>query len=264
MGNEISFKLPLASLPCFENMFREIESCMKSPVDSSRISEIEDSDNPGIQSYGISVTTLEEVFLRVAGCNIDIEDKQEDTFVSPHPEDSLVSTGTTQKKTMQPKLLSSCNEGAGFIITTIAKACRLIVAAVWTFIGFISMHCCSCSIISRSMFWRHCKALFIKRARSACRDGKTVAFQLIIPAVFLLLGLLLLQLKPHPDQKSITLTTEYFNPLLSGNGGGGPIPFDLSEPIAKEVLCSIIYISIIFFLMHALATFHTFIPSIHW
>ncbi|XP_018476057.2 ABC transporter A family member 1 [Raphanus sativus] len=235
VGNEISFKLPLASLPCFENMFREIESCMKSSVDRSRINEIEDSDYPGIQSYGISVTTLEEVFLRVAGCNLDIEDKQEDTSVSPDTEPSLVCIESVQKSTIQPKLLASCNEGAGVVITSIAKACSLIVAAVWTFIGFISMQCCGCSVISRSMFWRHCKALFIKRARSAFRDRKTVAFQLIIPAMFLLFGLLLLQLKPHPDQKSITLTTAYFNPLLSGNGGGGPIPFDLSEPIAKEV-----------------------------
>ncbi|ESQ52886.1 hypothetical protein EUTSA_v10016127mg [Eutrema salsugineum] len=235
VGNEISFKLPLASLPCFENMFREIESCMKSSADRSRISEIEDSDYPGIQSYGISVTTLEEVFLRVAGCNLDIEDKQEDTFVSPDTDASLVCIRSTQKSTMQPKLLASCNEGAGVIISSIAKACKLIVAAIWTLIGFISMQCCGCSIISRSVFWRHFKALFIKRARSACRDRKTVAFQLIIPAVFLLFGLLFLQLKPHPDQKSITLTTAYYNPLLSGNGGGGPIPFDLSEPIAKEV-----------------------------
>ncbi|KAL9302465.1 ABC transporter A family member 1 [Arabidopsis thaliana] len=235
VGNEISFKLPLASLPCFENMFREIESCMKNSVDRSKISEIEDSDYPGIQSYGISVTTLEEVFLRVAGCNLDIEDKQEDIFVSPDTKSSLVCIGSNQKSSMQPKLLASCNDGAGVIITSVAKAFRLIVAAVWTLIGFISIQCCGCSIISRSMFWRHCKALFIKRARSACRDRKTVAFQFIIPAVFLLFGLLFLQLKPHPDQKSITLTTAYFNPLLSGKGGGGPIPFDLSVPIAKEV-----------------------------
>ncbi|CAN8286970.1 unnamed protein product [Cochlearia groenlandica] len=235
VGNEISFKLPLASLPCFENMFKEIESCMKSSVDRSRMNTIEDSDYPGIQSYGISVTTLEEVFLRVAGCNLDIEDKHEDIFISPDNDPSLVSVGSTQKSTMQPKLLASCHEGAGAIITSIAKACRLIITAVWTFIGFISMQCCGCSVISRSMFWRHCKALFIKRARSACRDRKTVTFQLIIPAFFLLFGLLFLQLKPHPDLKSITLTTEYFNPLMSGYGGGGPIPFDLSESISKEV-----------------------------
>ncbi|CAI9277602.1 unnamed protein product [Lactuca saligna] len=39
----------------------------------------------------------------------------------------------------------------------------------------------------------------------------------------------------HPDQPSITFTTSNFNPLLSGEGGGGPIPFDLSLPIAKQV-----------------------------
>ncbi|CAH1449941.1 unnamed protein product [Lactuca virosa] len=38
----------------------------------------------------------------------------------------------------------------------------------------------------------------------------------------------------HPDQPSITFTTSNFNPLLSGEGGGGPIPFDLSLPIAKQ------------------------------
>lgn len=39
----------------------------------------------------------------------------------------------------------------------------------------------------------------------------------------------------HPDQPSITFITSNFNPLLSGEGGGGPIPFDLSLPIAKQV-----------------------------
>ncbi|XP_022766656.1 ABC transporter A family member 1 isoform X4 [Durio zibethinus] len=43
------------------------------------------------------------------------------------------------------------------------------------------------------------------------------------------------ELKPHPDQQSVSFTTSHFNPLLSGSGGGGPIPFDLSWPIAKEV-----------------------------
>jgi ATP-binding cassette subfamily A (ABC1) protein 3 len=70
---------------------------------------------------------------------------------------------------------------------------------------------------------------------SARRDRKTIVFQLLIPAVFLLFGLLFLKLKPHPDQRSLTFTTSKFNPLLRGGGGGGPIPFDMSWPIAKEV-----------------------------
>ncbi|XP_010554823.1 PREDICTED: ABC transporter A family member 1 [Tarenaya hassleriana] len=237
VGNEISFKLPLASSPCFEDMFREIESCMKRSVDSSRINEIEGLSYPGIQSYGISITTLEEVFLRVAGANLNIDESVEEgnIFFPPDSAVSRVCSESPPKGNLQSKLLRGCNEVAGLMVTTIAKACSWVAVMVWTFVGFISMQCCCCCIISRSTFWRHCKALFIKRARSAGRDRKTVAFQLIIPVVFLLFGLLFLQLKPHPDQNSITLTTAYFNPLLTSSGGGGPIPFDLSHPIANEV-----------------------------
>ncbi|RVW16546.1 ABC transporter A family member 1 [Vitis vinifera] len=166
VGTEISFKLPLSSSSSFESMFREIESCMNSVHNSDR-SGNEDKYNLGIESYGISVTTLEEVFLRVAGCDFDETEcsKQEKLHVLP---DSV---------------------------------------------------CCSCCFISKSIFWEHSKALLIKRAIIARRDRKTIVFQLLIPAVFLLFGLLLLKLKPHPDQQSVTFTTSHFNPLLRGGGG---------------------------------------------
>ncbi|KAH9679354.1 ABC transporter A family member 1 [Citrus sinensis] len=175
VGTEITFKLPLASSSSFESMFREIESCIRKSVSKVEADATEDTDYLGIESFGISVTTLEE------------------------------------------------------------RACTLIVAAVLGFLNFLIKKCCTCCIISRSMFWQHCKALFIKRAVSARRDRKTIVFQLLIPAIFLLVGLLFLKLKPHPDMLSVTFTTSNFNPLLSGGGGGGPIPFDLSWPIANEV-----------------------------
>ncbi|KAH7546540.1 hypothetical protein FEM48_Zijuj01G0211700 [Ziziphus jujuba var. spinosa] len=49
----------------------------------------------------------------------------------------------------------------------------------------------------------------------------TIVFQLLIRAVFLVLSLILLKLKPHLDQQSVTFTTSIFNPLLSG--GGSPL-----------------------------------------
>ncbi|KAF9619443.1 hypothetical protein IFM89_007018 [Coptis chinensis] len=58
---------------------------------------------------------------------------------------------------------------------------------------------------------------------SELMDRRTVAFQLVIPAVFLFFGLLFLKLKPHREQLSVTLTTSEFNPLLQGGGGGGPV-----------------------------------------
>ncbi|KAI4381515.1 hypothetical protein MLD38_007580 [Melastoma candidum] len=166
VGTEISFKLPLASSPSFERMFREIEGCI---ISSNSERSVRD-ESQGIETYGISVTTLEE-----------------------------------QESKLQKDMHQKLQKG----------------------------HCCC--IISQSKFWQHFKALVIKRAISARRDRKTVVFQLLIPAFFLLIGLVLLKLKPHPDQMSVTFTTSEFNPLLSGGGGGGPIPFDLSLPLASEV-----------------------------
>lgn len=218
-------------------MFREIESCMTESVSSSGKIGTRDSNDFGIESYGISVTTLEEVFLRVAGCDCDEVEcvKQGETIISPDSVLSEASYGQSPRRISFSKLLGNCTKFVEVISIIVGRACGLIIGAVFNFINFLSMQCCSCCLMSRSMLWQHCKALFIKRAISARRDQKTIAFQLLIPAVFLFFGLLFLKLKPHPDQLSVTFTTLHFNPLLSGGGGGGPIPFDLSWPIAKEV-----------------------------
>lgn len=226
VGTEISFKLPLASSSSFESMFREIESCMhKYGPPSEAI---------GIESYGISVTTLEEVFLRVAGCDFD-EPEHFSQKKSPPLSDSSISQAC---HTSPPKKSSKNGDSMKLIrviSTIVGRACSLTFSLFLSFINFISKQCCCCCVTGSSIFWEHSKALLIKRAISARRDRKTVVFQLVIPAIFLLFGLLLLKLKPHPDQQSVTFTTSNFNPLLGGGGGGGPIPFDLSQAISKEV-----------------------------
>ncbi|KAI3472205.1 hypothetical protein Pfo_029693 [Paulownia fortunei] len=224
VGNEISFKLPLASSSSFESMFREIESCMQRSNHSFETPDCGDSIFLGIQSYGISVTTLEEVFLRVAGGDFD----ETECLVDERP---LI---TPNSDVNQP----SQNNASGRIFHS--KSVKIILNSLFLettlqVIKFLSMQCCCSSILSRSTFWKHSKALLIKRAVSARRDRKTIVFQLVIPAIFLFLGLLMIKLKPHPDQQSVTFTTSHFNPLLTGGGGGGPIPFDLSLLIAKEV-----------------------------
>ncbi|KAH9648600.1 ABC transporter A family member 1 [Citrus sinensis] len=236
VGTEITFKLPLASSSSFESMFREIESCIRKSVSKVEADATEDTDYLGIESFGISVTTLEEVFLRVAGCNLDESEciSLRNNLVTLDYV-SAESDDQAPKRISNSKLFGNYKWVFGFIVTVVQRACTLIVAAVLGFLNFLIKKCCTCCIISRSMFWQHCKALFIKRAVSARRDRKTIVFQLLIPAIFLLVGLLFLKLKPHPDMLSVTFTTSNFNPLLSGGGGGGPIPFDLSWPIANEV-----------------------------
>ncbi|KAL7097878.1 hypothetical protein ACP275_10G171500 [Erythranthe tilingii] len=236
VGNEISFKLPLASSSSFESMFREIERCMQRSNPSFGTSDCSgDSNFPGIESYGISVTTLEEVFLRVAGGDFDeIESLVDDNNPLVITPDSGVDQ-PSQNRICYSKVCKHYSEVIGFIFSIMGKACSLFLAATLHVIKFISMQCCCSCIFSRSTFWKHSKALLIKRAVSAKRDQKTIVFQLLIPAIFLLLGLLMVKIKPHPDQQSVTFTTSHFNPLLTGGGGGGPIPFDLSLLIAQEV-----------------------------
>lgn len=237
VGTEISFRLPLASSSSFENMFQEIESCIRRPhVISEKCCSSYSEGNFGIESYGISVTTLEEVFLRVSGENLDENDKSvyyashtgSDTVVSEASHATLIKP-TNSKPSFQVHIKFFI-----WICYTLGRACRLIFSTVCNFIAFVTVKLCSCGLVTNSTFWEHSKALFIKRAISARRDRRTIVFQLFIPAVFLLFGLFFLKLKPHPDQYSVTLTTSYFNPLLRG-GGGGPIPFNLSLPIARKV-----------------------------
>lgn len=237
MGTEISFRLPLASSSAFEGMFREIEGCIKKSGSNIELSGSGDKGGLGIESYGISVTTLEEVFLRVAGCDYDEAEclEENDHSLISDSVASLASYDRPSKKTCYLELFGNYKKIFGFLAWTVGRFCALIFGIFISFVNFLGMQCCSCCLITRSTFWQRSKALFIKKAITARRDHKTIIFQLMIPAVFLFIGLLFLKLKPHPDQQGLTLSTSYFNPLLSGGGGGGPIPFNLSLPIAEKV-----------------------------
>lgn len=216
-------------------MFREIESCTRRTITDTETGGSHGEGGVGIQSYGISVTTLEEVFLRVAGCEFD-----ETEYVSHNKAlvlaESMVSEAShhTQNKASSPKLLWWHYKNVlAMIFTIMGRACSLIFNTVFSFLSFLGSY--SFCITPRSTFWVHFRALLIKRAVSARRDRRTIVFQLLVPAVFLFLGLLLVRLKPHPDQQSVTFTTSEFNPLLQGGGGGGPITFNLSRPVAELV-----------------------------
>ncbi|KAH9621199.1 hypothetical protein KSS87_008655 [Heliosperma pusillum] len=233
VGTEISFKLPLASSSCFEGMFHEIESCMKKSASCSDAGVFE-NECAGIESFGISVTTLEEVFLRVAGSEFDETEGVEQKTTVTGSVISQTSEYHVPKKCTFAKFCESLKEFIMFLCLIVARTCGLFFASIFCLINSLNMRFCCASVITNSDFWQHSKALLKKRAISAQRDQKTIVFQLVIPAVFLLFGLLFLKLKPHPDQQSITFTTSNFNPLIQG-GGGAPIPFDLSFPIAKEI-----------------------------
>ncbi|KAH9296106.1 hypothetical protein KI387_039694, partial [Taxus chinensis] len=240
VGSEMSFRLPLASASSFEGLFREIESHIESQCNTTVI-EGKNTDiekNCGIESYGISVTTLEEVFLRVAGSdcveNEPYDSVKDNVDVEVVLEPCFGSADTKVRSTKGDSWLST--KTANKIFSAICSSFVLIFS---TFCGVLGLcqtknHCLVENAETPS-FLEHFKALVIKRAICARRDKRTIAFQLLVPALFLFLGLLMLKLKPHPDQVSVTLTTDFFNPLLQSGGGGGPISFNLSLSTAHEV-----------------------------
>ncbi|XP_031487931.1 ABC transporter A family member 1 isoform X2 [Nymphaea colorata] len=238
VGSEISFRLPLSSSSSFEGMFMEIESNTKRRGALLEKSGCSEESCIGIESYGISVTTLEEVFLRVAGCDLDeikpvILDKADhsDEWIPPHASSSCLTSNEPNGNLLLCAYwvpLGKTFSALGFIV-------NLIITTLFGFLNIFKLQCCGCGDLFRFRFCQHLRALLIKRATIARRDRKTIIFQLLIPALFLFLGLLFLKLKPHPDQESITLTTSHFNPLLQGGGGGGPIPFNLSTQISNQV-----------------------------
>ncbi|CAA6654054.1 unnamed protein product [Spirodela intermedia] len=230
VGTEISFRLPLASSSSFENMFREIEGCNNRGGGTGGISTDNADRSHGIESYGISVTTLEEVFLKVAGSENPVDS------MSQIENDAEGSQCILSTKSSNSKISCGCWMLVfQMICSGVERMCSVILSKVTSFIAFFTLKFCCCEIIMKSTFWNHFKALLIKRALSARRDRRTVIFQLLIPVLFMLFGFLSLKLKPHPDQCSITFTTSHFNPLLRGDGGGWiqkqqPRSFEFPDP----------------------------------
>ncbi|KAJ6747501.1 ATP-BINDING CASSETTE SUB-FAMILY A (ABC1) MEMBER 3B [Salix koriyanagi] len=139
VGTEISFKLPLASSVSFESMFREIESCMRRPVSKSETSSSEDKSYIGIESYGISVTTLEEVFLRVAGCGYDETDDFTDrnNIVSSNSTVPAAYDNHPSKTTYDGKISGNYKKILGFISAMVGRVSGLIAATILSFINFL-------------------------------------------------------------------------------------------------------------------------------
>jgi ATP-binding cassette subfamily A (ABC1) protein 3 len=67
VSSEMTFQLPTESSSLFKDFFNELDNNL---------------DNLGIRSYGVGITTLEEVFLKIA----------------EHPEDLEVENFDTSKK----------------------------------------------------------------------------------------------------------------------------------------------------------------------
>ncbi|CAM9541397.1 unnamed protein product [Ascophyllum nodosum] len=167
VGAEVSFQLPNDASGTFEAMLTELDA---------RKAEL------GITSYGMSVTTLEEVFLRVANGTADVEARKNLANISLKRQSSLSSTNFKTGPAKARALGFVCPKGDGLNIDR-----------------------------SKSLFGAHIMALLWKRLLTFKRDKKMWVFSIVMPAIFVSLGIIILEASSTTSEPAILLTPTVYN-----------------------------------------------------
>ena len=163
VGAEQSFRLPFSASSKFVELFTETDT---------------KKEELGISEYGISVTTLEEVFIRVGKNTEDSTTR-----------DSIVKF--TEENVERQKSLSISKDDKAYQEVD-ARTSLLPLDDEGT------------------LFFKHFSALFKKRFIYGKRDMRMLFCQVVVPVVLVVLGLGLLQLRPGFNQVIRDLTYEVF------------------------------------------------------
>ena len=191
VSSEIQYQLPTSSAHQFKNFFQEFDKSL---------------DYLGIRSYGIGITTLEEVFLKIGhGEEVEAERakrKQEKRDQSDNIQESMRVGETTQSK----KSVESVN----------------------TMLDNYSIT----DQIGNGSFFLHTKMIIKKKLLMQVRDIKTLSIDLLFPIILILVGLVLattefftqggertlnpMDIYPMPqnlfeNNAPLTYTQQYFN-----------------------------------------------------
>jgi ATP-binding cassette subfamily A (ABC1) protein 3 len=185
VGAEQSFRLPFSASSRFVELFETLDQ---------RKTELK------IAEYGISVTTLEEVFLKVA----DLEDENDLS------EDGVVKTEVGDNESQQAKSDHPIVQKLSGDLKGTKGDEHLEIGSVSPKQALLNSN--YIDIEDTEPFWRHFKALLIKRAIYAKRDTRMIICQLILPVILIILGLSLLLIRPDLNQPDFVLSPAKFNP----------------------------------------------------
>eukprot|EP01029_Cantina_marsupialis_P013220 TRINITY_DN2925_c0_g3_i1.p1 TRINITY_DN2925_c0_g3~~TRINITY_DN2925_c0_g3_i1.p1 ORF type:complete len:1768 (+),score=518.71 TRINITY_DN2925_c0_g3_i1:83-5386(+) len=161
VGAELSFRLPLESGVVFEKMLTDLEN---------------NKDQLGVASYGISVTTLEEVFLRIAKGteNIRLEEIQKAKVLRKELSETTIAVNKDTK-------VSHIEDMSPFQVAS-----------------------------------THFKALMYKRWNIYKRDKRSWCLQIVLPLIFLSVGMAFLKFRPKLNQPELIFNldnTDMNNPM---------------------------------------------------
>ena len=194
VGAELAFQLPTASSPAFPALFRALEGGSSS-TGAGAASPL------GVESFGVSVTTLESVFLKIS------EEVAAEEAASASATAGKASKSYSLWQRIADAFGGTRSSGSATTIRApLVDQHDPAQAARMGGFGAGGRDAWSLPESPFALFASHFDALFRKRLAWARRDAKALIFQLVIPVLALAMGLLLLQQTNTTSFPSLELT----------------------------------------------------------
>jgi len=173
-GRELGFRLPLTATAQFGTLFRALEG--------------EEASRLHIEDYGVGVTTLEEVFLRIAQDDIEEHNDSDDDSAEPSPAASPTAEETQQQPLLNEHRLTVGGKGWDVDEKDLLK--------------------------DGDLYWSQWRGLMRKRLNNYKRDKRLLYHQLFLPVLLILIACLINQI-PSADPPSLSLSNyDVGNPVL--------------------------------------------------
>ena len=207
VGSEMTMQLPLAASENFQSLFEAFDA---------------DQKQLGIVNYGVSVTTLEEVFLKVAHGGDDDKhavEKQKSDLLLKKRQISLSALDSEGGNAFEKMEIDGDEENplhkeGSDSFSNVMKATQGLNPANSKKLN-VNNNC--------GYFMRHITALLMKRVMYFLRDKKAWIFGFVLPSAFVLLGMFIVSIIPtFFEQPPLALSMNSFNPAVTSN----PVPYN--------------------------------------
>ncbi|XP_077983375.1 phospholipid-transporting ATPase ABCA3-like [Glandiceps talaboti] len=192
VGAELSYILPRENSTVFTALFKDLEENLQ-PL--------------GINSYGVSVTTMEEVFMKVGEMAEEAEneengvgmatndvDSDDTTLVKPVGSKSAVIDMSSLPDTL---VVDSHKDTKSYNLPQVGTSSQFVEATDSTPPSILIKN--PDYLTGIGLKWQQFIAMFVKRFYNSKRDVKAVITQLFLPLLFILFGLLV-EVTNNPSQ----------------------------------------------------------------
>ncbi|KAJ8254174.1 hypothetical protein COCON_G00207860 [Conger conger] len=205
-GAELSFILPKESTSRFELLFAELEM---------------NRDELGIASYGASITTMEEVFLRVGklvDSSLDLQAIQLPALQYQH-----------ERRSHDWSVDDASSISGMTDVTDFTDSGTL-----------ISEDCSNIKLNTGArLYMQQFYAMFLKRALYSWRNWKVMVAQFLVPLIFTVLALVVAQILPgHRDLPQLPLALSRYGPTtvpVALEPGAGPLAAAFAASYASQL-----------------------------